>query len=810
MSYKIEKAVVLGAGTMGGGIAALLASVGIPVTLLDLAAHEGDKNGLVKALWERQLKASPPALYYPDAARRVTLGNFDDDFDAIAQADWIIEAIVEQLEPKRELMARVDAVRRPGSIVSSNTSGIPIHAIAGGRSDDFRRHFLGTHFFNPPRYLKLLELIPTAEALPEVVRFMRHFGARRLGKGVVIAKDRPNFIANRIGAFIAQYRIQAAIDNGYTVEEVDALTGPLIGNPKTGTFRLADLVGLDVLAHVVNNLHELVPEDESHAAFVIPDVMKRLIEQKSLGNKTGAGFYKKVSTPGGASEYYALNLQTMQYEPPARPRFDVIGETKDLELPERIRAIFDRFAEDRGGMFIVETTLPILAYAARRIPEIAGSLADVDNAMRWGFNAEAGPFELWDMIGVRRGREMMREREIPVPRWVDDMLAAGIESFYQRQDGRVIGVYQPPETGSEEAEQATQYATRDAHAAFRPLERSRFHIALAENRGTPRELKRNASASIHDLGDGILNLEFHSKGNTLDNYINDMALKALDMLERDEWRGMVVANQGKDFCLGANIGLFILLAGTGDPHAIENAVKGLQDYLMAFRFASKPVVTAPRQRVLGGGAEVAMAGARAVAAAETYIGLVEFGVGVIPAGGGCKELLRRVVSPHMTNDKTDALGYLQQVFETIAYAKVSESAFVARERGFLGPCDSIVLNDDDLIGIAKATAIHLAETGYTPPDRNAASIYAIGRRGKAAMEMTVNNLRWGSYITDHDALIARKLAHVLCGGDLSTPQWVTEQYILDLEREAFCSLLGEPKTQERISYMLKYAKPLRN
>lgn len=807
---KVETAVVLGAGTMGGGIAALLASVGIPVTLLDLPAKEGDRNGIVKALWERQVKASPAALFYPDAARRVTLGNLEDDFDAVGRADWIIEAIVEQLGPKQELMARVDTARKPGSIVSSNTSGIPIHAIAEGRSEDFRRHFLGTHFFNPPRYLKLLEIIPTADTLPEIVTFMRDFGARRLGKGVVIAKDRPNFIANRIGAFIGQYRMQAAIDNGYTVEEVDALTGPIIGNPKTGTFRLADLVGLDVMAHVVNNLYEYVPEDESRAAFVIPEVMKRLIEQKSLGNKTGAGFYKKVTTPDGATEYHVLNLHTMQYEPPAKPRFDVIGETKDLALPERIRMIFDRFADDRGGIFIVETTLPILAYAARRIPEIADSIADIDNAMRWGFNAEAGPFELWDMIGVRRGREMMRERDIAVPQWVDDMLAAGVESFYQREDGRVVGVYQPMLTRDAGREAQDASSVLRPASAYVPLHRSKFQIVLAENRGTKRELRRNASASIHDLGDGILNLEFHSKGNTLDNYINDLALEALEMLERDEWRGLVVANQGKDFCLGANIGLFILLAGTGDPNAIENAVKGLQDYLMAFRFSSKPVVTAPRQRVLGGGAEVAMAGARTVAAAETYIGLVEFGVGVIPAGGGCKELLRRVVSPHMTNDKVDVLGYLQHVFETIAYAKVSESAFIARERGFLSPCDVIVMNDDDLIGVAKATAIHLAETGYTPPDRNAASIYAIGRRGKAAMEMAVNTLRWGKYISEHDALIARKLAHVLCGGDLSAPQWVTEQYILDLEREAFCSLLGEPKTQERISYMLKYAKPLRN
>jgi 3-hydroxyacyl-CoA dehydrogenase len=796
---KIERVVVIGAGTMGGGIAALLASAGLPVTLLDLPSTEGkDRNALVKSLWDRQLKASPAALFHPNDAKRVTLGNLEDNFDAVSEADWIVEVVVEQLQSKSDLMARVDAARKAGSIVSSNTSGIPIHAIAEGRSDNFKKHFLGTHFFNPPRYLKLLEIIPTGDTLPEVIAFMKDFGARRLGKGVVVANDRPNFIANRIGAFIGQWRTAAAIDNGYTVEEVDVLTGPVIGNPKTGTFRLADLVGLDVMAHVVNNLYELAPDDEMRHAFVVPKPMQTLIEQKALGNKTGAGFYKRVKAADGSSEFHALNLQTMQYEPPAKPRFDVIGDTKDLPLKERLQTIFDRFGEDRGGAFIIETALPIWVYAARRIPEIADSIADIDNAMRWGFNAEMGPFEQWDAIGVRRGRELMREREIDVPQWVDDMLAAGVESFYQKEEGRVVGVYQP--------ESGASYGTRQ----YAPLHRPKFNIVLSENAGTSRELRRNASASIHDLGDGVLCLEFHSKGNTLDNYIDDLANEALDMLERDDWRGMVVGNQGKDFCLGANIGMFLMAVATGDPNSIDGAVKNLQDFLMRLRFAPKPVVTAPRQRVLGGGAEVAMAGARAVASAETYIGLVEFGVGVIPAGGGCKELLRRVVSPHMTNDRVDALGYLQQVFETIAYAKVSESAVIARERGFLASCDHIVMNDDALIGAAKAEVIHLSELGYLPPDRNAPSVYALGRRGKAAMEMAVQNLRWGKYISAHDALMANKLAHVLSGGDLSSPQWVTEQHILDLEREAFGSLLGETKTQERITHMLKYAKPLRN
>ena len=552
---KIETAVVIGAGAMGGGIAALLASAGIPVTLLDLPGAEGhDRNALVKSLWGRQLKASPPALFHPNDAWRVTLGNLGDNFDAVSQADWIVEAVVEQLQPKRDLMARVEAARKAGSIVSSNTSGIPIHAIAEGRSDDFKAHFLGTHFFNPPRYLKLLEIIPTAGTSPDVIAFMEDFGAGRLGKGVVIANDQPSFIANRIGAFISQTRITAAMDSGYTVEEVDELTGPVIGNPKTGTFRLADLVGLDVMAHIANSLRELAPDDGMRHVFVVPEVMQQLIAQNALGNKTGAGFYKRVKAADGSSEFHTLNLHTMQYAPPAKPRFDVIGHTKDLPLADRLRVIFDHFTNDRGGAFIIETSLPIWAYAARRIPGIANSIAHIDNAMCWGFNAEMGPFEQWDAIGLRRGREMMRERGIDVPQWVDDMLAAGVESFYQKEEGRRVGVYQAFTNG------------------YQTINRPRLNIVLSENAGTKRELRRNASASIHDLGDGVLCLEFHSKGNTLDNGIDDLANEAMDMLERDAWRGMVVGNQGKDFCLGANIGLFLMAVRAGETRAPSMAL----------------------------------------------------------------------------------------------------------------------------------------------------------------------------------------------------------------------------------------------
>lgn len=790
---KIQNVVVIGAGTMGGGIAAHCANVGLNVTLLDIPAPEGDRNGIVKSLWERQLKAKPAALFTPDVATRVTLGNTEDNLDAVKHADWVVEVIIEQLEPKRELMAKLEPLLKPSTVVSSNTSGIPIHAIAEGRSESFRQRFLGTHFFNPPRYLKLLEVIPTAETSAEVVHAFTEFAESKLGKTVVLCKDTPNFIANRIGIFVGQYRSIAALDNGYTVEEVDVLTGPLIGNPKTGTFRLSDLVGLDVWAHVCGNLYELAPDDESRELFKLPEFAQKLLADKRLGNKSGAGFYKQMKQADGSKAFYALNLQTLEYEPPTKPRFDVYAATKEMELPERLKEIFSnpKWQEDRGGAYLIETTLPILAYAARRLPEIADTPWEVDKAMRFGFNAEMGPFDIWDAIGVAHGVELMKARELTVPAWVEGMLAAGHTTFYQSEAGRLVGVFSPTQQ------------------TYVPLERPKLNIQLKELSGTPRELKRNASASLLDLGDGVLGLEFHSKGNTIDAFTMDMGRAALDLLNKDEWRAMVIANQGKDYCLGANIGMFIM--ALGDPESLEKVAKDSQQFFMDLRFAPKPIVTGPRQRVFGGGVETVLIGARIVASAETYMGLIEFGVGLIPGWGGCKELLRRVVSPHLAADeRVDALPYLQKVFETIGFAKVSESGEQARGLGFLTAQDVVVANDEQLIGVAKQTALAMAEAGYTPPDRHARSIYAIGSRGKAAMKMAINQLRWGGYISEYDAFIANKLAHVLCGGDLSAPTWVTEDYILDLEREAALSLLREPKTQDRIMFMLKNGKPLRN
>ncbi len=790
---RIQKAVVIGAGTMGGGIAALIAGAGIPVTLLDIPAGEGpDRNAIVKSMWDRQLKSSPSALFTPEVARLVTLGNTEDNFAAVGEADWIVEVIIEQLAPKQALMTRIEAARKPGSIVSSNTSGIPISQIGAGCRADFRAHFLGTHFFNPPRYLKLLEVIPTADTNPSVVDFMKDFGGRVLGKGVVICKDTPGFIANRVGMYVGQARMVAAIEGDYTVEEVDALTGNLIGLPKTATFRLADLVGLDVHAHVLRNQYEALTGDEERQLFKVPQPLQKLLDAKTLGNKSGAGFYKTVKASTGEKEFWALDLKTGDYAAPGSPRFELYGKVRGFdELGARMRAIFEHGVGDRAGEFIIGTTLAICAYAGRRVPEIADSIIEIDNAMRWGFNAEAGPFETWDALGVRKAAELMRARDVAVPDWVDAMLAAGHESFFKYYGNTIVGAWDP------------------VTSAYAKVERPALRLALKELAGTPHELKRNASASVMDLGDGVLCLEFHSKGNTLDGATDEMARAALALLDLPDYRAMVVANQGKDFCLGANIGLFLQAMGAGGIGAIDQAARQLQDLLMAFRFAPKPVVTAPFQRVLGGGAELSMSGARIVAAMETYMGLVEVAVGIIPAGGGCKELVRRNISPHVA-DGSDPVPHLARIFETIAFAKVSDSARAARERGFMSDSDVIVMNDLDLIGHARQQAIALADGGFTPPDATARSVYAIGQRGKAVLQSAIEHYRWGKYISAHDALIAKRLAHVLCGGDLSVPQWVPEQYLLDLEREVFCSLLGEKKTQERIAYMLKNNKPLRN
>jgi len=805
---QIKKVAVIGAGTMGGGIAAHCINAGLQVVLLDAVPSsltpEEEQRGLTlesKAVrnrfvhggLERIKNARPAALFDPQWLAKIVAGNVEDDFDLIADADWIVEAIIEQLEPKRALMEKIERVRKPGSIVSSNTSGIPIAAIADGCSDEFRKHFLGTHFFNPPRYLYLLEVIPTPDTAPETVAAISRFADVTLGKGVVVCKDRPNFIGNRIFSYDIATTVGYALRNGYTVEEVDSLTGELIGRPKTATYRLLDLVGIDVMLHVQRNLYDALPDDEEREALRIAPEVEAMAAKGWLGNKTRVGFYKEVKGASGR-EYWSLNLKTMEHEAPKKPRFDLVGKARKIEdLRERLRFLMDNADTDRSGVFIRETLLRTLAYTARRIPEISDSVVDVDRAMRWGFSHQLGPFEVWDALGVRKAAERMRERDIAIAPWVEEMLANGGESFYRRDNGRITGVWDPTVT---------------AYVTYTPPEGV---LVLDDLRAQGKEVARNHSASLIDLGDGVLCFEFHSKVNAIDPLITEMGWKALEFLQDDRWVGMVIGNQSSDFCAGVNLGVVLMAIMGGKPEDAAKFARGTQDLFFRFRTCPKPIVAAPYGRVLGGGVEVCLAAARRVAAAESYMGLVELGVGLIPGWGGCKEFVRRHVTPHATTPGADPLPYLQQAFETIAMAKVSElGAVQAKQLGYLMDDDKIVMNRERLIAEAKKEVLLLVTEGYQPVPPEGEPVYAIGRRGIAAVNSLIYGMRQGGYISDYDMKLARSLAYAMCGGDLTQPQLVTEQYILDLEYEQASQLIQQPKTQERIMAILQGGKPLRN
>ena len=780
MTHDIRSVAVLGAGTMGAAIAAHAVNAGLAVDLLDLDSEA------IKGGFERMLAARPAALASPRLAERIRLGTFEEDFDRLAGADWVVEAIVERLEPKQELLARVEKTVGPGAVVSSNTSGLPLAIVAEGRSEDFRRRFCGTHFFNPPRYLKLVELIPTADTDPEVLERMRAFVERVLGKGAVVAKDTPNFIANRLGSFAGMHDVRYALEHGYSIEEVDALTGPLVGRPKTATFRLFDQVGLDVMVGVAGNLHELAPSDESRDVLGAPEPLTRMQEAGRLGNKTGGGFYRR-GRRDGQTVFDVLDLDTLEYRPAARPDLPIVAAARDHDdLGGRLRFLLAKAEEDRGARYLRDTLLPSLAYAARRVPEIADSLVEVDHAVEWGFGYELGPFRTWDAIGVAGGVAAMEALGIEVPAWVTGMLAAGNESFYR--DGQV---YSP--------------LTRD----YQPVPADPEVLDLDRLKAEGREVAGNASASLVDLGDGVLCFELHAPASAIDAAVVELGARALQELEGGDWAGLVIANQARNFCVGANLGEVGMAAYQGLYDQVGEAVKGLQDVLMGFRFAARPVVAAPHGQTLGGGAEIVLAADRVVAALETYIGLVEVGVGIVPAGGGCKELLRRVVAPAVrAAPDTPVLPLVQRVFETIGLAKVAASAVEARELGFLTEHDVVVLDADHQLAAAKREVLDLADS-YGPPAREA-SVYAAGLPVLAALELGVQTLQWAGQAGEHDGVVARHLARVLCGGELSLGQWVTEQHVLDLEREAFLALLREPKTMERIQAFLTTGKVLRN
>ena len=801
MTHRIRRVAVLGAGTMGAAIAAHCANSGLEVDLLDIApdglTEEEERQGLtlesprvrnrvVRAGFERMRSARPPALMTEGVAERMRLGNFEDDFDHVGEADWVLEAIVERLEPKQQLMERIEGVARDGAVISSNTSGIPLHRVAEGRSEGFKRHFLGTHFFNPPRYLKLLEIIPTEETDEAIVEAVRAFGERVLGKGVVVAKDTPNFIANRLGSFTGMQSVTHAFENGYTIEEVDAITGPLIGHPKTATFRLNDQVGLDIAVGVAENLYEAVPEDESREELQPHPKLKEMQARNLLGNKTGSGFYKR-DRRDGKTVFDVIDLTTFAYRPAENPEIPIAEEAqKQGDLGARLRFLMDRADEDRHASFLRDTLLPYLAYASRRVPEISDSLENVDQAMEWGFGHQTGPFRTWDLLGVEDTVERMEALGIRAAPWVGEMIEAGTESFYKKNASREM-VYGPVEKG------------------YVPVREDPMRISLDGLREEGKELARNDSASLLDLGEGVLCLEFHSSGNSVDAAVTEMGYRALERLERDDVVGLVIGNEGRNFCVGTNLGEITHAA----LEAVGERVDAFQELLMGFRFAPKPVVCAPRGQTLGGGLEICLHSDRVVAAGETYMGLVETGVGLIPAGGGVKELVRRLVSPAMrVAPNTPPLPFAQKAFETIAMAKTSGSALEAREMGFLAQSDRVVMNPDHLLSAAKREVLDLAD-GYAPPQRGH-NVYAAGRAVRAALELAVRSMQWGRYATEYDGVIAAHLARAITGGDLSLPQWVDEGYLLKLEKEAFLELLKNEKTHERIGAMLESGKPLRN
>lgn len=801
MTHNINKVAVLGSGTMGAQIAAHCANAGLEVLLLDIAPKELTKqeeargltlesksvrNRIVNAGLEAAKKIKPAAFFSPKLTGLISPGNFEDDLEKVSGVDWVIEAVVEKLEIKRELFKRVERFLQPDTIISSNTSGIPIKAISEGFPDGFGRHFLGTHFFNPPRYLKLLEIIPTADTLPEIVRNLADFCDRRLGKGIVFAKDTPNFIANRIATFSSLNAVRVMVEGGYTIEEVDAMTGPIVGRPKSASFRTTDIVGLDTALYVADNLYAAVPGDEKRDILVPPEFMRDMVKRGWTGNKGGQGFYKKQRGEGGKTEYLVLDYNTMDYRPAQKVRFPSIDAAKATEdTAERIRTLV--YGKDRVGEFLWKTISANLIYAANRIPEIADDIVNIDNAVKWGFNHELGTFELWDVIGVEKSVAKMREDGLEIPSLVQKLLDSGKQSFYKSSEGR-------------------SYYYDFAAGDYREVPaRPGVTILKSVKERTPL-IKKNAAASLIDIGDGVACLEFHSKMNAIGaDTISMMNYSVKEV--GDNFEALVIGNQAENFSVGANIMLLLLGIQEGEWDEVGMSVRQFQNANMNLRYSPKPVVVAPQGMALGGGCEITMHGDRARAAAESYIGLVEVGVGLIPGGGGVKELVLRAVEDATADE--DLFPRIRKVSETIAMARVSTSAVEARELGFLRETDPITMNRDRLIEDAKQTALAMVSEGYTQPHPRT-DIPVLGAPALSAIKLAIHMMVRGGFISEYDAHVARKLAYIITGGDLSHKTLVSEQYLLDLEREAFVSLCGEKQTQERIQHMLKTGKPLRN
>lgn len=801
MNRSIRKVAVLGSGIMGSRIACHFANIGVEVLLLDIVPkeltdaekakgitneHPAFRNRIVNDALQQAIKSSPAPLYSPAFASRIKTGNFDDNLADIKNYDWVMEVVVERLDIKKSIFEKVDALRKPGTLVTSNTSGIPIHLMAEGRSEDFRKHFCGTHFFNPPRYLRLLEIIPTSETDREIVDFLMHYGDLFLGKTTVLAKDTPGFIANRLGIYALIQTIRVAAEMGLSVDEVDKLTGPVAGRPKSGTYRLSDVVGLDTTVHVANNLFASGEgNDESRNAFIVPEVMQKLYDNKWLGDKTGQGFYKKVKDEKGKSVILALDFNTLDYKPSGKVKFETLEGTK------AISDVWKRFpvllaGKDKAGEFYRTTFSDIFKYASFRIPEISDEIFRVDQAISAGFGWQYGLFETWDAIGVKNMLSIMESLDMKPADWVYEMVAAGNESFYKVENGK------------------RSFYDIDSKTYKRiPGQDSFILLSNLSNN----IIWKNAGANLYDIGDGILNLEFKSKMNTMGSEVIEGINKGISLAEKD-FRGLVIGNESSEaFSAGANLAMLFMFAIEQEFDEINMVIAQFQQTMMRARYSSIPVVTAPHSLALGGGCELNLHADKVVAHAETYIGLVEFGVGIIPAGGGTKEMALRCSDMYQTGDTE--LNILQTAFMNIAQAKVSTSAHEAREMNYLQEKDQIVLNRSRLIMEAKQAAIELADNGYTQPKQRS-DIKVQGKTGIALFMAGIAQMRLANYISDHDAKIANKLAYVINGGDLSYAQNVTEQYLLDLEREAFLSLCGEKKTLERMQGLLNGGKPPRN
>lgn len=792
LSRKIRKVAVLGSGIMGSRIACHFANIGIQVVLLDIPtpsnpeAGQTDKNSLVNNALASALKSNPSPIYKKEFAQHIQTGNFDDDLSMISSCDWVIEVVIENVQIKKDLFERVEQYRKPGSLISSNTSGIPIEMMLEGRSDDFVQHFCGTHFFNPPRYLKLLEIIPSSKTKKEVVDFMLAYGDLYLGKSTVLCKDTPAFIANRIGVFsiMAIFRLMQEYD--LSVEEVDAVTGPISGRPKSATFRTCDLVGLDTLVKVATGVEQNCKKDEMSSWFAIPAFLQTMLEKKWLGDKTGQGFYKKLKGDAG-SEIQALNLKTLEYQEKSQVRFNSIGEARQRsKLASKIKVLYA--GGDKAADFYQAVTTAVLIYSANRIPEIADHIYQIDDALKAGFGWEIGPFETWDILGLDLVIEHAIKQNLSVPEWVQEFKSSGQSTFYRTERGKRL-CYNISTRSYQEIPGTESFIVMDNFRAEKPV-------------------YQNKECTLHDIGDGVLCLEFHTKMNAIGSGVLAGINKSIEIAETEGWNGLVIANDAPNFSAGANLAMMLMLAIEQEYDELNMAIRYFQNTVMRLRYSAIPVVIAPHGMTLGGGCEMSLHADSAVASAETYIGLVEAGAGLIPGGGGTKEFVVRVSDSFYNGDPQ--LPSLQERFTTIATAKVATSGYEAFNIGVLhADKDEVVINDRRLIAEAKRKVLELASDGYSQkPQRD--DILVLGRTALGALYAGVEAFGIGGYASEHDQKIARKLAFVMAGGDLSQASYVTEQYLLDLEREAFLSLLGEKKTLERIQHILKTGKPLRN